>query len=153
MGKEVDPRMHSAEHILNQTMVRLLNCGRCFSSHIEKKKSKCDYHFDRLLSKEEVTRIVTQVNEVIRSNQRVSEEFMTKEKAQKGFNLSRLPEGAGDLVRIVRIGDYDACPCIGLHVGSTAEIGGFRIISTSFEKGVLRLRFRLSGPAEEVSDQ
>jgi len=37
MNKEYDPRMHSAEHILNQTMVRMFNRGRSFSAHIEKK--------------------------------------------------------------------------------------------------------------------
>jgi hypothetical protein len=29
--------MHSAEHILNQTMDRMFQCGRCFNAHIEKK--------------------------------------------------------------------------------------------------------------------
>lgn len=43
MKEYADTRMHTAEHLLNQTMVRLFNKGRAFSSHIEKKKSKCDY--------------------------------------------------------------------------------------------------------------
>ena len=38
MAKQIDPRMHSAEHILNQAMGRLLGCSRCVSAHIEKKK-------------------------------------------------------------------------------------------------------------------
>jgi hypothetical protein len=37
--KSIDPHMHTAEHILNQTVVRFLGCERCFSAHIEKKKS------------------------------------------------------------------------------------------------------------------
>ena len=41
--KTIDPHMHTAEHILNQTVVRFLGCERCFSAHIEKKKSKCHY--------------------------------------------------------------------------------------------------------------
>ena len=146
MKKEIDPIMHSTEHILNQTMVRVLGCGRCFSSHIEKKKSKCDYHFDRPLSEKEADRIVTRVNEVIRSNLPVSEDFVARGEAEKRFNLSRLPEDAGDPVRIISIGDYDSCPCIGPHVRFTGEIGEFRIVSTSFENGVLRIRFSLSGP-------
>ena len=150
MKKEIDPRMHSAEHILNQTMVRLFGCGRCFSSHIEKKKSKCDYHFDRPLVEEEVDRIMTQVNEVIQLNLSVSEEFVARDEAEKRFNLNRLPEHAGDPVRIINIGDYDACPCIGPHVHFTGEIGAFRIISTSFENGVLRIRFRLSGAEDRI---
>lgn len=34
MNKHTDPRMHSAEHILNQTMIQLYGCGRCFAAHI-----------------------------------------------------------------------------------------------------------------------
>ena len=50
---------------------------------------------------------------------------------------------AGDKIRIIRIGDYDACPCSGLHVSSTNEIGTFKIISTDHNEGVLRVRFKL----------
>jgi len=32
MKKRIDPRMHSAEHILNQTMDRMFNCGRCINA-------------------------------------------------------------------------------------------------------------------------
>lgn len=148
MKKEADPRMHSAEHILNQAMVRIFGCGRCFSSHIEKKKSKCDYHFGRPLTDREITQVEAQVNEVIHADMKVTEEFMTRDAAEKRFNLDRLPEGAGDHVRIIRIGDYDACPCIGPHVKSTKEIGGFRIISVSFEGDVLRVRFKLVDATE-----
>ena len=35
--------MHSVEHILNQTMVRMFGCERSRNAHIERKKSKCDY--------------------------------------------------------------------------------------------------------------
>jgi len=143
--KQYNPQMHSAEHILNQAMVRMFNCGRSFSNHIEKKKSKCDYHFNRNLTKEEINLINHKVNEVIQLNLNVVEEFYQKDDALKKFNLSRLPEDAGDKVRVIKIGDYDACPCSGLHVTSTKEIGNFRIISTDFKEGVLRVRFKLQG--------
>jgi len=126
-------------------MVRMFNCGRSFSNHIEKKKSKCDYHFNRNLTKEEINLINHKVNEVIQLNLNVVEEFYQKDDALKKFNLSRLPEDAGDKVRVIKIGDYDACPCSGLHVTSTKEIGNFRIISTDFKEGVLRVRFKLQG--------
>lgn len=145
MAKDYDPRMHSAEHILNQTMVRMFNQGRSFSAHIEKKKSKCDYHFDRSLTDEEVKEIERRVNDVISSDMGIREELMPREQASRLFDLGRLPEEAGDPLRIIRIGDYDACPCSGQHVHSTREIGGFKIISTSHEAGVLRIRFKLTG--------
>lgn len=143
MSKSYDPRMHSAEHILNQTMVRMFNKGRSFSAHIEKKKSKCDYRFDRNLTPSEIEKIQTSVNNVIRLSLPVIEEFISREEAQRNFNLERLPEDAGDTIRIIRIGDYDACPCSGMHVQSTKEIGEFKIISTGYEDGVLRVRFKL----------
>ncbi|HSW54510.1 MAG TPA: hypothetical protein VLH59_05415 [Ignavibacteriaceae bacterium] len=141
--KQYNPQMHSAEHILNQTMVRMFNRGRSFSNHIEKKKSKCDYHFDRNLTEEEINLINNQVNKIIQQDLVVAEEFYSKDEALKMFNLSRLPEAAGDKVRVIKIGEYDACPCSGLHVTSTKEIGNFKIFSSDFKDGVLRIRFKL----------
>ena len=131
--------MHSAEHIVNQTMIRTFRSGRCFSAHIEKKKSKLDYHFDRPLSDEEVKDLERRVNEVVTADMPVKEDFIAREEAEERYNLERLPEDAGDTIRIIRIGDYDACPCIGPHVRSTGEIGPFRVISASYENGVLRI--------------
>jgi misacylated tRNA(Ala) deacylase len=142
-NKQYNPQMHSAEHILNQTMVRMFNCGRSFSNHIEKKKSKCDYHFNRNLSEAEIELINIKVNEVIQQDLIVWEEFYSKEEAQEKFNLSKLPDDAGEKVRVIKIGEYDACPCSGLHVTHTNEIGNFKIISTDFKENVLRIRFKL----------
>jgi misacylated tRNA(Ala) deacylase len=136
--------MHSAEHILNQTMVRMFNCGRSFSSHIEKKKSKCDYRFNRNLTEEEVVEIERRVNKVIAKDLPICEDFMRREEAESLFDMDRLPDVADQRIRIVRAGDYDACPCIGDHVESTKEIGMFRITTTSHEDGVLRIRFKLT---------
>ncbi|MBK7379178.1 MAG: hypothetical protein IPJ03_09245 [Ignavibacteriales bacterium] len=142
-NKDYDPRMHSAEHILNQTMVRMFKCERSFSNHIEKKKSKCDYHFERNLTAEEISEIESRVNAVIKSNSLITEEFVEREKVKSIFNLERLPQTAGEVIRIIKIGDYDSCPCSGMHVKSTEEIGQFKIISSSYENGVMRLRFKL----------
>lgn len=143
--KSYDPRMHSVEHILNGTMNKLFKCGRAFSAHIEKKKSKCDYHFNRNLSPEEIIDIENRVNTVIKSEMPIYEEFINREEAESKFNLSRLPEEAGEIIRIIRIGDYDACPCSGPHLNSTKEINGtFKIVSTSFENEVLRVRFKVN---------
>lgn len=144
MSKNYDPPMHSAEHILNQTMVRMFNRGRSINAHIEKKKSRIDYNIDRDLTAEEKLEIEKRVNDVINSNLNVTEEFISREEAEQMFNLNKLPDDAGERIRIIRIGDYDACPCSGPHVSNTSEIGDFKILSTSFENGFLRLRFKLS---------
>ncbi|MBU2492892.1 MAG: hypothetical protein KJ571_09735 [Bacteroidetes bacterium] len=144
MSKSYPPEMHSAEHILNQTMVRMFNKGRSFSAHIEKKKSKCDYRFDRELTLDETAEIETRVNNIINMDMEITEDFLTREEADKFVSLEKLPEDAGDTVRIIKIGDYDICPCRGEHVKSTKEIGEFKIISTGFENGILRIRFKVA---------
>jgi len=141
--------MHSAEHLLNQTMVRMFNCGRSFNAHLEKKKSKCDYHFDRELSSEELSQIEERVNEQIGADLSVSDGHLSFEEAKEQYDLGKLPEEIPDTIRIVKIGDYDACACIGAHVKSTAEIGSFRIVSSSFNENVLRIRFKL-GSCKEI---
>ena len=141
--KQIDPRMHSAEHILNGTMVQTFGCARSFSAHLEKKKSKCDYRFERDLTADEVKALEAKVNAVIGLNASVHEEFLDRQTAAQHYDLHRLPEDAGDVVRVIHVGDYDACPCSGPHVQSTNEIGTFRIISTSHENGILRIRFKL----------
>lgn len=143
MKEYTEPRMHTAEHLLNQAMVRLFGCKRAFSSHIERKKSKCDYRFARALTPGETAELEKFVNEAVRADLPVSESFVPKQEAEAKFDLGRLPEGTGDSLRVITIGDYDACPCIGPHVKSTGEIGVFRLASSSFDNGVLRIRFKL----------
>src|SRR5512137_9297 len=100
--------MHSAEHILTGTLVRMFACGRPFTTHLEKKKSKADYAFSRALSQIEVEEIERQVNDVIARDLPVRAEFLPREAAATAHDLSRLPEETGEIVRIVSIGDYDA---------------------------------------------
>jgi alanyl-tRNA synthetase len=141
--KNYDPQMHTAEHILNRTMVNMFGTGRAFSAHLEKKKSKCDYHIDRNLNDDEIRTLEKKVNEEIYKNHNISEEFISRNEADLKYNLSRLPEEAGESIRIVHVGDYDACPCSGPHVKNTSEVGDFRIISHDFADGILRIRFKL----------
>ncbi len=145
MSKEYQPQMHSAEHILNQVMVRKFDCDRCFSAHINKKKSKCDYRFDRAISDAEALEIEASVNEAIFSNLEVTEQMISLEEADERFNLTRLPDGVTS-VRVVNIGDFDACPCIGEHVDNSSEIGEFKMVSHGFDDGVLRIRYKLVMP-------
>ena len=134
---------HTAEHLLNATMVKMFGCPRSKNAHVEKKKSKCDYLLDAEPTAEQVAEIETKINEVIRQNLDVTIEFMSHEEAGRIVDLSKLPEDASETLRIVRIGDYDACACIGAHVGNTREVGVFKVISHSYENGVWRLRWKV----------
>ena len=142
-NKKEYPPMHTAEHLLNATMVRLFGCERSKNTHIERKKSKCDYLLDKEPTELEMQEIVKQVNQAINRHLHVEESFMKQEEAKEIVDLSKLPEDASDLLRIIRIGDYDACACIGDHVKNTSEIGEFHITTYTFNEGVLRIRFKL----------
>ena len=144
--KSYNPEMHTAEHVLNQTMIQLFACNRSFSNHLERKKSKCDYHFERVLTSEEESEINTRVNEVLARHLDVKEEVVSREEAAKCFDLEKLPDASGEEIRIVSVGDYDACPCIGEHVTNTKEVGEFVLGSTSYDDGILRIRFKLKRP-------
>lgn len=140
--QEYEPA-HTAEHILNATMVKMFGCPRSRNAHVEKKKSKCDYILDAEPTAEQVAQIEAKVNEVIDAGLDVTVEFVSREKAAEMVDLSKLPEDASQTLRIVRIGDYDACACIGAHVANTSEVGSFKIISHSYSEGVWRLRWKV----------
>ena len=75
--KDYDPVMHTAEHLVNGTIARMLGCGRAFSTHIEKKKSKCDFRFPRNLTPEELERVEQTVNSQIAAKLGVRDELLT----------------------------------------------------------------------------
>lgn len=137
------PPMHSAEHLLNGLMARKYGHGRAFSAHVERKKSKLDYHLPSQLSAEEIRQLEEEINSIIAEDVEVTEEFVSQEEAMKRFDMSRLPDDASATVRIVHIGNYYQCLCAGAHVRRTSEIGEFRISSSRYDNGVQRLVFRL----------
>jgi Ser-tRNA(Ala) deacylase AlaX len=143
-NKQEYPPMHTAEHILNQTMVRMFACSRAVSAHIERKKSKCDYLLSQAPTEEQLKAVEEKVNEVIASGLPVTVDFVTRDQIPAGVEVVKLPENVSETIRLVRVGDYDTCACIGTHVENTKEIGSFKIISHDYENGRLRLRFKLS---------
>lgn len=141
-NKQEYPPMHTCEHIINRTMINLFGCGRSVSAHIEKKKSKLDYLLETAPTEESVKRLEEAVNAVIAQELDVTTAFITQEEALGRFDLKRLPDGASETVRIVKVGDYDECLCIGAHVKNTSEIGTFKVISHDWDEGNKRWRMR-----------
>lgn len=137
--------MHTAEHILNQTMVRTFGCRRSQNAHIERKKSKCDYFLPEDPGAERLAEVERKVNEIIAGNLPVTIEYVERENAAQWVDLSKLPAEASDTIRIVKVGDYDTCACIGEHVKNTSEIGEFHFLNCEFNQGRLRVRFKVSG--------
>lgn len=118
-NKQEYPPMHTAEHLLNATMIKQFGCPRSRNAHIERRKSKCDYQLAICPTEVQIQTVEDKVNEVIHQNLPVTIEFMTQEQAKNIVDLSKLPMYASETLRIIRIGDYDK------------------------ERKILRLRFKL----------
>ena len=142
------PPAHTAEHLLNQTMIRMFGTERSKNAHIERKKSKINYNLAECPSAEKIAEIERVMNQLIADDLPVTYEFVTRDTIPANVSLDKLPEDASETLRLVRIGDYDVCACIGSHVNSTKEIGQFRITSTSYNEGSFRIVFRVS-PTED----
>lgn len=142
-NKDEFPPAHTAEHLLNQTMDRMFHCGRSKNAHIERKKSKINWPLPSAPTPEQIAEIEQTINQLIAQDLPVSYEFVTRDNIPAKVPLDKLPEDASETLRLVRIGDYDVCACIGTHVKSTGEIGNFRITSTSYNGGVFRIVFKV----------
>lgn len=144
-NKEEFPPAHTAEHLLNQTMQRLFGCERSFNAHIERKKSKMSFHLDHKPSRQEEKEIERQMNVLIEEDLPVTFEVVTRENLPEGVSADRLPDDTSESIRLVRIGDYDVCPCIGRHVRSTSQIGRFEMLGTNWDEQErsFRVRFKI----------
>ena len=141
------PPMHTVEHLLNQTMQRMFGCKRSAKTHIERKKSKINWDIDVAPTPEQIQGIEDAINDLIAQHLPVNYQFVNIEDVPKGVSMEKLPSDASETIRIVKIGEYDICPCIGAHVKSTAEIGTFKITSTSYNDGEFRIVYKVF-PAE-----
>ena len=156
-NKEEFPPAHTAEHLLNQLMVRMFGCERSRNAHIERKKSKISYTLDHKPDRKEEKEIEQRMNELIAEDMPVTFQFVTRAELEglvmdaapdspdARLSLERLPEDASDTIRLVRIGDYDVCPCIGKHVRSTSQIGRFEMLGTNWDNDTrsFRIRFKI----------
>ena len=148
------PPAHTAEHLLNQLMMRLFGCERACEAHVERKKSKLTYVLGTKPDRKVEREIEREMNSLIEQDMEVSHEVMTRseledlvysadaESAESRIDISRLPASAGDTVRLVRIGDYDVCPCVGKHVRSTGQIGRFELLGTNWDEHAHTYRIR-----------
>lgn len=144
-NKEEFPPAHTAEHLLNQTMIRMFGCGRSNNAHIERKKSKISYVLDHKPDRHEEKEIERRMNELIEEDLPVTYEYVNRDNIPDGISLDKLPKDASETLRLVRIGDYDVCPCIGKHVRSTSQIGRFEMLGTNWneEEHTFRIRFKV----------
>ena len=154
-NKDEYPPSHTAEHLLNQLMVRMFGCSRSTNAHIERKKSKISYILNRKPDRKTEKEIENKMNELIAEDMPVTyetvmlsdltEETTGPDGKYEGVDIDRLPANVSDAVRIVRIGDYDICPCIGKHVRSTSQLGRFALLGTNWDETnrTFRIRYKV----------
>lgn len=147
-NKEEFPPAHTAEHLLNQVMIRLFGCERSYNAHIERKKSKMSFYLDHKPTRQEEKEIEREMLRLIDEDLPVTFEFVRRDEIPAGVKLDRLPDDASETLRLVRIGDIDVCPCIGRHVRSTGQIGRFEMLGTNWDEHErsFRVRFKIIAP-------
>lgn len=144
-NKEEFPPAHTAEHLLNQLMVRMFGTERSRNAHIERKKSKMTFVLQQKPSRKEEKAITDEMNRLIEEDLPVTYELVERNNLPENVTLERLPEDASEKIRLVRIGNYDVCPCIGKHVRSTKQIGKFDLLGTNWDEHSksFRIRFKV----------
>lgn len=144
-NKDEFPPAHTAEHLLNQLMMRMFGCGRSKNAHIERRKSKINYTLSQKPTRQQEKEIEEAMNRLIELDLPVSYETVDRYHIPHDVSLDKLPEDASEAIRLVRIGDYDVCPCLGKHVRSTSQIGRFQLLGTNWdeEKHIFRIRFKV----------
>ena len=144
-NKEEFPPAHTADHLLNQVMIRLFGCERSYNAHIERKKSKMSFHVDHKPTRQEEKEIEREMQRLIAEDLPVTFEVVPLSELPEGIRADRLPSDVSDSIRLVRIGDYDVCPCIGKHVRSTSQIGRFEMLGTNWDEQehAFRVRFKI----------
>lgn len=144
-NKEEFPPAHTAEHLLNQVMIRIFGCKRSYNAHVERKKSKMSFYLANKPSRHDEKLIEVTMNNMIAEDLPVTYEYVDRNCLPDDVSIDRLPDDASDTIRLVRIGNYDVCPCIGKHVRSTSQIGRFELLGTNWdeEKRSFRVRFKV----------
>lgn len=133
-------QIHSGEHIVSGLMHRIhgfSNVGFHLGGEIT-------MDFDGELTRAQLDEIEDEANRIIYENVPITAEYPSSQKLAATEYRSKLD--LTENVRIVTIGNYDACACCAPHVASTGEIGLIKLLDAIRYKGGMRIHF-LAGSA------
>ncbi|MBP1566133.1 MAG: alanine--tRNA ligase [Oscillospiraceae bacterium] len=132
---------HTSAHILQAALREVLGdhvhqAGQLVNS------DRCRFDFSHFsaMTTDEIMAVENRVNEIILSAYEVTTQEMPIEEARKLGAMALFGEKYGDIVRVVKAGDFSVEFCGGTHVDNTSKIGLFKIISeNSVAAGVRRI--------------
>jgi Ser-tRNA(Ala) deacylase AlaX len=137
--KPNEGRLQTAEHILARTLERRFSDAKFIIAKFEENSGYMEIATKEDLRKINRALLQDDVNALIKKNLLVSKHILTREDAEKEFDLTRLPSSVRK-VRIVEIEGFDKTPCKDPHVENTGEIGYFEILTVE-RVGKDRYRF------------
>ena len=139
--REKTMRNHTAAHLLQAALREALG------SHVEQagqlvndSTMRFDFTHFSALTADELAAVEAKVNEIILSAMPVTSVEMPIDEAKKLGAMALFGEKYGDVVRVVRAGDFSTVLCGGTHVDNTGKLGLFKIVSeSSVAAGVRRI--------------
>lgn len=139
--RESTSKNHTATHLLQRALKNVL--GEHVSqagSSVDGNRLRFDFTHFAQVTKEDIELVEAEVNRKILENLSVCTEEMDIDKAKKLGATALFDEKYGDVVRVVKIGDYSMELCGGTHIASTVEAGLMKIVSqTGVAAGVRRI--------------
>lgn len=132
---------HSGTHVLNAALKKTLGDHiKQSGSLVNPERLRFDFtHFSRI-DEAEMDKIEIIANQIIRENAAVETRLLPKEEAMKTGAAAVFDEKYGDVVRLVKMGDFSMELCGGTHVERTGDIGALKVISeSSVAAGVRRI--------------